>query len=148
MSAHNSSICSWRTYLCAFAATAFMAAAPASASDVDEVEIPRLSQAVAPETERLRSAGIESIVARTGKKRRDIQVFTRYGTTYFPWPKGSPQLPFEIYVGTSGNAGVYAAGYSDSSGNQARYEAAFEALLPEAVRQAQLTRAAAQRPKR
>ena len=54
---------------------------------------------------------------------------------------------FEIYIANDGTAEVYTdENYKDS--NKARYADAFNAIIPEAIRQAQLTRAAAQKPRR
>ena len=104
-----------------------------------------LSALVAPHAKQLQAAGIQSILTRTGKRRRDIQVLTQWGPTYFPWPKGVTPAVFEIYVAKDGTAEVYTDGHSEST--KARYAAAFNAVVPEAIRQAGLTRAAATKPK-
>ena len=91
----------------------------------------------------LQAAGIQSILTRTGPRRRDIQVLTQWGPTYFPWPKGVTPAVFEIYVARDGTAKLYTDGYSEST--KAHYAAAFNAVVPEAIRQAGLTRAGLRR---
>ena len=106
---------------------------------------PELAPLVAPRSVELREAGIQKIVTRTGKKRRDIQVFTQYGPVYFAWPKNVTPVLFEIELGQGGTPTVRASDYSDS--DKARYAAAFDAIFPEALRGARSARATAQRPR-
>jgi hypothetical protein len=94
----------------------------------------------------LQAAGIKSILTRTGKNRRDIQVQTKWGQAYFPWPKGVTPALFEIYIANDGTAEVYTENYID--GTKPRYAAAFDAVIPEAIRQASLMRSAADKPQR
>ena len=127
--------------LCALLALGYAGAASAAV----ETHEPALSALVAPQAAQLRAAGIQSILTRTGKHRRDIQVLTQWGPAYFAWPKGVTPVLFEIYLAKDGTTEVYTENYSDNA--KARYVAAFNALIPEAVRQSQLTRAAAQKPR-
>ena len=96
----------------------------------------------------MHAAGVRSIGARIGKGRRDIQVETPYGYAYFAWPKNVTPIEFAIYlkVGATIYASVYAADYTGA--DRARYAAAFDAIIPEAIRQAGVARAATQRPRR
>ena len=57
-------------------------------------------------------------------------------------------IEFAIYlkVGTAVYASVYASDYTDA--DKARYAAAFDAIIPEAIRQAGVVRATTQRPRR
>src|SRR3954465_14562061 len=64
------------------------AAATAAQSD--------LAPLVAAHARAMQDVGIQKIAARTGKQKRDIQVMTRYGVSYFGWPKNTPRVPFEI----------------------------------------------------
>jgi hypothetical protein len=105
-----------------------------------------LAPVVGPRTAELSAAGVQKIVARTGKGRRDIQVFTQWGPSYFPWPKGVTPVAFEVYVEAPNKFDVIAEGYAEA--DKARYAAAFEAIVPQAVRSAMALRAQAQQPKR
>ena len=135
-----------RTWTAALCALLILGVASAASAAVETYE-PGLSKLVAPQAAQLQAAGIKSILTRTGKHRRDIQVQTQWGPAYFPWPKNVTPALFEIYIANDGTAEVYTdENYKDST--QARYVAAFNAIIPEAVRQAQLTRAAAQKPRR
>ena len=132
----------WTTALCALLVLGFGSAASAAVETYE----PGLSKLVAPQAAQLKAAGIKSILTRTGKHRRDIQVHTQWGPAYFPWPKNVTPALFEIYIANNGTAEVYTdESYKDNT--QARYVAAFNAIIPEAVRQAQLTRAAAEKPR-
>ncbi len=55
-------------------------------------------------------------------------------------------MTFEIYVEAPDAFDVIAAGYSEAT--KARYAAAFDEVLPLAIRSANTARAQAQRPKR
>jgi hypothetical protein len=105
-----------------------------------------LSPLVGPHTAALSAAGVEEVVARTGKNRRDIQVLTRWGPAYFPWPKGVTPVTFYIYVKAPNAFDVTADGFKEA--NKARYAAAFDAVLPQAVSSANALRAQATRPKK
>jgi hypothetical protein len=107
---------------------------------------PALAPLVAPRAAELVTAGIQKIVARTGMQKRDIQVLTSYGPIYFAWPKNVTPVTFGIEVGQGSAATVRAAGYTEA--NKERYAAAFDAILPEALRQALDAKARAQRPRR
>ena len=132
----------WTAALCALLGLGFANAASAAVETYE----PALSALVAPQAAQLQAAGIKSILTRTGKHRRDIQVQTQWGPAYFAWPKNVTPALFEIYIANNGTAEVYTdENYNDST--KARYAAAFDAIIPEAVRQAQLTRAAAQKPR-
>jgi len=122
------------------------AAAGASAQTQAAAAWDALSPLVGPHTAALSAAGVEEVVARTGKNRRDIQVITRWGPAYFPWPKGVTPVAFYVYVKAPYAFDVTADGYKDA--NKARYAAAFDAVLPQAVSSANALRAQATRPKR
>jgi hypothetical protein len=111
-----------------------------------EATLAALSPIVAPSTAELSTAGVQKIVARMGKGKRDIQVLTQWGPAYLAWPKNVTPVTFEIYIEAPDAFDVIAPGYSDA--NKARYAAAFEAVFPPAVRSANALRAQAQRPKR
>jgi hypothetical protein len=131
----------------AFAASGWTqqpAAAPPSTQA--DATFTALSPVVGPRTAELSAAGVQKVVARTGKGKRDIQVFTQWGTSYFPWPKGVAPVVFEIYVEAPNKFDVIADGYAEA--RKASYVAAFDAVLPQAVRAANTLRAQAQRPKR
>jgi len=104
-----------------------------------------LSQHVAPRAAALSSSGIQTISARTGRNQRDIQVLGQYGTIYFGWPKGIAPAPFELEVGKGGAPTVRAAGYTDA--DRARYTAALDAVLPQAIKRAEEAKAIRLRPK-
>jgi hypothetical protein len=93
----------------------------------------------------LAAAGIDAIVARTGKQRRDLQVRSRYGPIYFGWPKGVKPVTFELAVASNGVVTVRAQG-ADAAGLD-DYRAAFDAVIPEAIRLARDAKARAERPR-
>ena len=105
-----------------------------------------LAPIVGPRTAELSGAGVQKVVARTGKGKRDIQVLTQWGPSYFPWPKGVTPVVFDIYVEAPNKFDVIADGYTEAT--KARYVAAFDAVLPQAVRSANALRAQAQSSKR
>lgn len=127
------------------AAWLLLSVAAGSASAVGETYEPTLSAIVAPQAAQLQAAGIKSILTRTGKGRRDVQVQTQWGTAYFGWPKNVAPALFEIYITNKGAAEVFTEKYSEAT--KARYAAAFNAVIPEAIRQAGLTPASAQKPR-
>lgn len=131
---------------CSFAFAAALFAATAASAAVDTV--PALSELVGSRAAEMQAAGIRSIGARIGKGRRDIQIETQYGYAYVAWPKNVTPIEFAIYlkVGATVYATVYAADYTEA--DKARYAAAFDAIIPEAIRQANVARAATQRPRR
>ena len=106
---------------------------------------PALVKHVTPRGPELAAAGIKSIAARTGRQRRDIQVVTQFGPAYFAWPKGAVPAVFEIEVEAASNVEVWTTGYA--SADEARYRAAIDAVIPEAVRAAARVREQATRPK-
>jgi hypothetical protein len=119
--------------------------APAKSAPAAPAVQPALAALAAPRAADLSNAGIQKIVARTGHKRRDIQVMTPYGASYFPWPKGVKPAPFQLDVGAGGALTVRAAGYTEAS--KPNYASAFDAVLPEAIRLASESRAKATRPR-
>jgi hypothetical protein len=119
--------------------------APAKSAPAAPAVQPALAALAAPRAGDLNNAGIQKIVARTGHRRRDIQVMTPYGASYLPWPKGVTPAPFQLDVGSGGALTVRAAGYTDAS--KSNYAAAFDAVLPEAIRLANENRARATRPR-
>jgi len=104
-----------------------------------------LSQHVAPRAATLNASGIQTIAARTGRNRRDIQVLSQYGTIYFGWPKNIAPATFDLEVGKGGVPTVRAANYTDA--DRARYMAALDAVLPEALKRAEEAKSLRQRPK-
>ena len=125
----------WRCGICSFEPDIASARASPAA----------LAPLVAPHATELNSVGIQRIVTRTGKQRRDIQVLTGYGPVYFAWPKNVTPVVFVIEVGKGGALTVRADGYTEA--NKASYSAAFDAVIPEAVRRTRSNNAWATRPK-
>ncbi len=103
------------------------------------------SALVAPRASELADAGVQKITARTGKDALDIQVLTEYGPAYFGWPKNVTPVPFEIAVGTGNAVTVNANAYAEA--NKARYAAAFDAVIPWALVQANDLKTQALRPR-
>ena len=66
-----------------------------------------MQKAAASVGRQLQAAGIKSILTRTGKHHRDIQVQTQWGPAYFPWPKNVAPALFKIYIANNGTAEVY-----------------------------------------
>jgi hypothetical protein len=122
--------------------------APAGGSTQAKAEatFAALAPLVAPRSAELSAAGVQKVVARTGKNKRDIQVITRWGPAYFPWPKGVTPVTFEVYIEAANKLDVIADGYIEA--NKARYAAAFDAVFPLAIQSANAARIQAQRPKR
>lgn len=118
------------------------AAKPATANGPAQ---PALSALVAPRASELADAGVQKITARTGKDALDIQVLTEYGPAYFGWPKNVTPVPFEIAVGAGNAVTVNANDYSET--NKARYAAAFDAVIPWALAQANDLKTRALRPR-
>jgi len=106
---------------------------------------PALVKHATPRGPELAAAGIASIAARTGRQRRDIQVVTAYGPGYFAWPKGTTPAIFEIEVEAASNVEVWTTSYTPA--DEARFKAAIDAVIPEAVRTAARVRAQMTRPK-
>jgi len=131
---------------CAFVFGAALFVTTGASAAVDTV--PALAELVGLRAAEMQAAGIRSIGARIGKGRRDIELETQYGYAYFAWPKNVTPIEFAIYlkVGATVYASVYAADYTEA--DKARYAAAFDAIIPEAIRQAGVARAATQRPRR
>lgn len=117
------------------------AAPPAADAPVQ----PGLSALVASRDAELRAAGVEQILARTGKGRRDIQVLTTWGPVYFPWSKNVKPVAFEIYFNTNGQTDAFAHDFSDAT--KASFSAALDAIVPQAIRGAANARAARLRPR-
>ena len=99
---------------------------------------------ILPHAGALSAAGVQKVVTSTGKK--NIQVLTRWGPAYFAWPKGVTPVTFDLFVTAADDFVVGAEGYTEA--NKARYAAAFDAVLPQAVRSANAVRAQTQRPKK
>ena len=106
---------------------------------------PELAPLVAPRAAELTAAGIQKITARTGKRKRDIQVTSRYGPFYFAWPKNVTPVTFDIVIGQGNAVTVQAAGYNEA--NKANYAAAFDAIIPEALRLVTEAKTRAERPR-
>ena len=120
---------------------ALPATKPAPAAPVQEA----LIALVSPRGAELSSIDINRIVARTGERNRDIQVITTHGPVYFGWPSNVTPVEFVIDVGDGGDVNVRAAGYSEE--NKARYAAALDAVLVEAVRQVRANNVWVSRPR-
>ncbi|MCL4760966.1 MAG: hypothetical protein KJ018_04125 [Burkholderiales bacterium] len=130
----------------AWPAAAQVPAAPRAASPPGGTPVqPALGALAAARGPELAAEGVQRINARTGMKRRDLQVTTRWGPVYFAWPKNAKPVTFELEVGNAGTVTVRAAGYGDA--NKGDYAAAFDAVIPEAIRLARLARANAERPR-
>lgn len=121
------------------------AGAAASGPTADWTLQPALLKHLSPRGPELATAGIRSIAARTGRQRRDIQVVTQFGPAYFAWPKGAAPAVFEIEGETANNVEVWTTGYTPA--DEARYRAAIDAVIPEAVRAAARVREQMTRPK-
>lgn len=134
-------VCAFAMLLVAPGAIAQPAAGGAPAAKPD----PGLSALAASRAADLNAAGVQKIVARTGKNKRDIQVLTTWGPAYFGWPKGASPAPFELVVKGNNAVAVSASGYTDAK--RAQYASALDAIVPEAVRVASELRAKATRPK-
>lgn len=104
-----------------------------------------LAPLVAPRASELLANGVQTIVARTGKQRRDIQVKTRNGPIYFGWPKDVTPVSFEIDIRSTSDIVVRADDYNEA--NKARYAAALDAILPQASSQARHLKNRVDRPK-
>ena len=122
-------------------APAFPASKPAPAAPVQHA----LTTLVAPRGAELSSLDINRIVARTGEQHRDIQVMTAHGPVYFAWPTNVAPVKFVVDVGEAGAMTVRADGYTEE--NAARYAAAIDAILVEAVRQVRANNVWATRPR-
>ena len=77
----------------------------------------------------LRNAGVRRVLA-DGVR---VQLTTRYGEIYFPYPHGLAPVAFAAYVGRQS---VEVGSDTFSAATAAKYEAALRAVLPEAIRQA------------
>ena len=121
------------------------AGAAASGPTGDWTLQPALVKHLSPRGPELAAAGIKSIAARTGRQRRDIQVVTQFGPAYFAWPKGAAPAVFEIEVEAANNVEVWTTGYT--AADEARYRAAIDAVIPEALRAAARVREQMTRPK-
>ena len=106
---------------------------------------PGLVALVASRDAAVRDSGIQQIVARTGKAKRDIQVLTLYGPLYFAWPKNVAPVPFELYFNAGGDTAGFAHDFTDAT--RPTFSAALDAILPQAMRGAASARAHAQRPR-
>ena len=131
-------------FVLALAAPAW-AQAPAAPKSQADVVWDALSPLVAPRVAELHAAGVQKVVARTGRNRRDIQVSTRWGTTYFGWPKGVTPAEFELSVDGPALINLVAPKYTDAL--RPTYKTAFDAVLPQAVKAANQARIDASRPK-
>ena len=106
---------------------------------------PGLVALVASRDAAVRDSGIQQIIARTGKAKRDIQVLTLYGPLYFAWPKNVAPVPFELYFNAGGDTAGFAHDFTDAT--RPTFSAALDAILPLAMRGAASARAHAQRPR-
>jgi hypothetical protein len=104
-----------------------------------------LAALVGPRAAELSNAGVQKIAARTDKGKRNIQLLTKYGAIYFGWPKGVQPVAFDIVLGQGSSAVAHASGYSEAT--KARYAAALDALIPEALDRTAKAKVWAERPK-
>jgi hypothetical protein len=109
-------------------------AKPAPAPTVKALQ-PGLLEVTGPRVGEAAAVGIQKISARTGKGRRNIEVHSPWGESYFDWPAGVKPMPFEITAGKGGTATISAPGFSDA--NKADYRAAVEAIVPTAIKMTQ-----------
>lgn len=123
------------------ATPAFPASTPAPVPPGEQA----LATLVTPRGAELSSIDINRIVARTGQRHRDIQVMTTHGPVYFGWPSNVTPVEFVIDVGEGGALKMRVSGYTE--GNNARYAAAIDAVLQEAVRQVRANNAWTTRPR-
>jgi hypothetical protein len=93
-----------------------------------------LATLVTPRAADLRAAGIQRISARAAREPLSIQVLTTSGPIYFAWPANVAPAPFVLEEARGGSAYNVRA---EGGGDAARYAAAFDAVIPEAVRRAQ-----------
>jgi hypothetical protein len=100
---------------------------------------------VGPRATDLANAGVQKLAARTDKGKRNIQLLTKYGAIYFGWPKGVEPVAFDIAIGQGGAPVAHASGYSEAT--KARYAAALDALIPEALDRTAKAKVWAERPK-
>lgn len=118
---------------------------PAATPSSGDATFDALAPLVAARVPELHAAGVEKVTARTGRNRRDIQVLTRWGPAYFGWPKGVKPVEFELRIESPNTIDLIAPAYNDAA--KPTYRAAFDAVLPQALRTANQTRANASRPK-
>jgi len=143
---HQSIMMAVMTAALAMPAWAQQPAAPSGSAETQAKAVrAALVPLILPHAAALSAAGVQKVVARTGKKKRDVQVTTRWGPAYFPWPKGVTPVAFDLYVTAADDFVVSADGYTEA--NKPRYAAAFDAVLPQAVRSANAVQAQATRPK-
>ena len=93
-----------------------------------------LAPLVAQRTADLRAAGIQRISTRTAREALSIQVLTTSGPIYFAWPANVAPASFVLEEAQGGTAYEMR---TDGEGDRARYAAALDAVIPEAVRRAQ-----------
>ena len=106
---------------------------------------PALTALVEPRAAEASAVGINRIVARTGERQRDIQVMTASGPVYFAWPANVTPFEFVIDFGDGGAPTARSDGYTDA--DKARFAAALDAVLTEAVRSVRANNAWATRPR-
>lgn len=94
-----------------------------------------LAALVTPRAAELRAAGIQRIAARAAREPLSIQVLTTAGPIYFAWPANVAPAPFVLEEARGGV--TYDVRAEGDASDRARYAAAFDAVLPEAVRRAQ-----------
>jgi hypothetical protein len=118
---------------------------PAAPPSQEDVVWNALSPLAAPHVAQLHAAGVQKVVARTGRNQRDIQVLTRWGPVYFGWPKGITPGEFELSV--DGPSSIYLVAPKYTAAARPMYKTAFDAVLPQAVKAADQARVNASRPK-
>jgi hypothetical protein len=107
------------------------AATAQTAGTVKAVQ-PGLFEVAGPRVNEVIGIGIQKITATPGKGRRSIAVESRWGDSYFDWPKNVKPVAFTIETGEPlGGATISAPGFNDA--NKADYKAAIEAIIPKAV---------------
>lgn len=107
------------------------AAAPATGT-VKAVQ-PGLLEVAGPRVNEVMAADIQKITAVTNKGSRSIYVESKWGNSYYGWPKNVKPVAFTVEVGKpAGGATISAPGFTDA--NKADYKAAIESVLPNAIR--------------
>lgn len=117
-------------------APATTAATPAMAPTEIVAVPPAVKEVAGPLVHEARLAGLQKITATPGKGARSIEAQSPWGNIYFDWPKDVKPVEFSVELGPKpGVATINAPGFTEA--NRADYKAAFEAVVPMAIKQAQ-----------
>jgi hypothetical protein len=115
----------------AFAATLVLAFAGCGVPPEPSRDQPALAAAMAPMGDELARAGITTIHAWSDRAEQPVQVLTRGGPIYFPWPAGVPLARFALVV--DGNRIRVASDDYDPASHD-RYVATMKRASGEALR--------------